>query len=149
MRTRLDVVGALLLGARGAGLLFPLVSVEGGLSPVPFVLLAGARCCWCLPALGDPARRAAARQPLLDVSLLRQVPGYGSGLAVGAIYFTGFTGIFLVLSVHLQQALDYSPLAGRAAADPVRAGRGRDRARWPAAWSPGSAGGSRSSRWRS
>ena len=44
---------------------------------------------------------ARGRQPLLDVSLLRQVPGYGSGLAVGAIYFTGFTGIFLVFSVYL------------------------------------------------
>ena len=86
---------------------------------------------------------ARGRQPLLDVSLLRMVPGYGSGLAVGAIYFTGFTGIFLVLSVHLQQALDYSPARGRSAAHPVRAGRRRDRARWPAAWSRGSTAGSR------
>ena len=49
-------------------------------------------------------------QPLLDVTLLRGLPGYASGLAVGSIYFTGFTGIFLVLSVHLQEGLDFSPL---------------------------------------
>ena len=97
VRARLDVVGALLLGGAVLALLFPLVSVEGGLSPVTFVLLAA-------PALLVAFLRwetrlvARGRQPLLDVSLLRQVPGYGSGLAVGTIYFTGFTGIFLVFS---------------------------------------------------
>ena len=50
------------------------------------------------------------QEPLLDVTLLRGLPGYASGLAVGSIYFTGFTGIFLVLSVHLQEGLDFSPL---------------------------------------
>ena len=108
-RARLDMVGAVLLGGAVLALLFPLVSIEGGLSPVALVLLAA-------PALLVAFLRwetrlvARGRQPLLDVSLLRQVPGYGSGLAVGTIYFTGFTGIFLVFSVHLQQALDYSPL---------------------------------------
>ena len=109
VRARLDVVGAVLLGGAVLALLFPLVSVEAGLSPVTFVLLAA-------PALLVAFLRwetrlvARGRQPLLDVSLLRQVPGYGSGLAVGTIYFTGFTGIFLVFSVYLQQALDYTPL---------------------------------------
>ncbi len=109
-RARLDLVGALLLGAAVLALLFPLVSIEGGASPVTLVVLAA-------PALLVAFLRwetrlvGRGRQPLLDVSLLRIVPGYGSGLAVGTIYFTGFTGIFLVLSVHLQQALDYTPLA--------------------------------------
>jgi MFS family permease len=42
--------------------------------------------------------------------LLRELPGYGNGLAVGALYFTGFTGVFLVLSVFLQEGLDLTPL---------------------------------------
>ena len=54
--------------------------------------------------------RRRGRPPLLDVSLLRELPGYGNGLAVGALYFTGFTGVFLVLSVFLQEGLDFSPL---------------------------------------
>ena len=54
--------------------------------------------------------RRRGRPPLLDVSLLRELPGYGNGLAVGALYFTGFTGVFLVLSVFLQEGLDLSPL---------------------------------------
>jgi MFS family permease len=48
---------------------------------------------------------------LLDVALLRRVGGYGSGIALGSLYFTGFTGVFLVLSIHLQEGLGYSPLA--------------------------------------
>jgi MFS family permease len=50
------------------------------------------------------------RPPLLDVSLLRGLPGYANGLLVGTLYFTGFTGIFLVLSVHLQEGEGFSPL---------------------------------------
>ncbi len=50
------------------------------------------------------------RPPLLDVSLLRGLPGYANGLLVGTLYFTGFTGIFLVLSVHLQEGVGFSPL---------------------------------------
>ena len=126
VRARLDVVGAVLLGAAVLALLFPLVSVEAGLSPVTFVLLAA-------PALLVAFLRwetrlvARGRQPLLDVSLLRQVPGYGSGLAVGTIYFTGFTGIFLVFSVLPPAGTRLHPAPGRTAAHPVRAGRRRDR----------------------
>lgn len=105
---RLDVRGALLLGVGVLCLLYPLVSLEGG-SRWPLVLLAGAP-----PLLWAFARweRRLARdggQPLLDVELLRRLPGYASGLAVGTLYFTGFTGIFLVLSVFLQDGLDRSP----------------------------------------
>ncbi|MCY7400886.1 MAG: MFS transporter, partial [Nocardioides sp.] len=53
---------------------------------------------------------AAGRPPLLDMSLLRGLPGYANGLLVGTLYFTGFTGIFLVLSVHLQEGEGFSPL---------------------------------------
>jgi MFS family permease len=58
-------------------------------------------------------RRVAARggAPLLDVALLSATPGYASGIALGTLYFTGFTGVFLVLSVHLQDGLGLSPLA--------------------------------------
>ena len=45
------------------------------------------------------------------MSLLRGLPGYANGLLVGTLYFTGFTGIFLVLSVHLQEGVGFSPLA--------------------------------------
>jgi MFS family permease len=54
---------------------------------------------------------ATGRAPLLDVGLLRAAPGYASGILLGSLYFTGFTGVFLVLSVHLQEEVGLSPLA--------------------------------------
>jgi EmrB/QacA subfamily drug resistance transporter len=108
--TRLDLVGALLLGLTVLSLLFPVVKVEGG-SRTPlflllaFPLLAAAFIGW--------ERRVVQRRgaPLLDIALLRRVPGYASGIAVGTLYFTGFTGIFLVLSIYLQDGVGRSALA--------------------------------------
>ena len=106
---RVDVPGALLLGAAVLCLLYPLVSVEGG-ARLPLLLLAGAPLFCGRSCAGSSGSGARGHPPLLDVSLLRELPGYGNGLAVGALYFTGFTGIFLVLSVYLQEGLDLSPL---------------------------------------
>ncbi len=105
----LDLVGSLLLGAVVLCVLYPVVSAEGGTRwPLLLLLLAPVLAVgfarWERRVVGE------GRAPLLDVSLLRRVPGYASGLAVGSLYFTGFTGIFLVLSVHLQEGLDASPL---------------------------------------
>lgn len=106
---RIDVVGALLLGATVLCLLYPVVRAEGG-DRLPLLLLPG------VPLLGWAfvgwERRTAARglAPLLDVGLLRRLPGYLNGLSVGALYFTGFTGVLLVVSVYLQESEGYTPL---------------------------------------
>jgi EmrB/QacA subfamily drug resistance transporter len=108
-QTHIDLPGALLLGATVLLLLYPVVSTENG-ARWPLLLLA-------LVPFGGWAflrweRRVAARgrPPLLDVGLLRTLPGYANGLAVGALYFTGFTGLLLVLSVYLQGELGLTPL---------------------------------------
>ncbi|MDT9592251.1 MFS transporter [Nocardioides zeae] len=108
-RTRLDLLGAVLLGATVLAVLVPVISFEGG-ARLPLVLLL------LVPALGwafvrwehRVVRRGGA--PLLDVGLLRRTPGYASGVTVGALYFTGFTGVFLVLSVFLQEGRGLSAL---------------------------------------
>jgi EmrB/QacA subfamily drug resistance transporter len=108
--TRIDLVGAALLGLSVLCVLFPLVSLEGG-ARLPLVLLVLA------PALAIGFVRWERRvvrtggAPVLDVGLLRRTPGYAGGLAIQTLYFTGFTGIFLVLSVFLQEGLGLSPLA--------------------------------------
>jgi MFS family permease len=108
--TRLDLVGALLLGLTVLCVLYPVVRVEGG-SRLPLLLLLA------VPVLAAGfvrwERRLVERRgaPLLDIELLRQVPGYASGIIVGTLYFTGFTGIFLVLSVYLQDGVDRSALS--------------------------------------
>lgn len=106
---RVDVVGAALLGLLVLSVLYPVVSVEGGAGwPLALLVLA--------PPLGWAFVRwerrtvARGRPPLLDVSLLRRVPGYAGGLAIGTLYFTGFTGLLLVTSYYLQDALGFGPL---------------------------------------
>ncbi len=128
---RIDLVGALLLGLTVLTLLYPVVRVEGG-ARLPLLLLvlvpvfAVAFVRWELRLLRHD------KAPLLDIGLLRSLPGYVNGMGVGTLYFTGFTGLILVVSVYLQEGRHYSPLeaglliipfaAGSAVAAPV-AGR--------------------------
>ncbi|MEP9363377.1 MFS transporter [Nocardioides sp. CN2-186] len=107
--SRIDVPGALLLGATVLCLLYPVVRLEGG-DHLPLVLLPGVPLfAW---AFVRWERRTTRRghAPLLDLGLLRTLPGYLNGLAVGALYFTGFTGVLLVLSLYLQDGRGASPL---------------------------------------
>ena len=108
-RPRLDVRGALLLGGGVFCLLYPIVSLEGG-ARVPLVLLAATPPLLWSFVRWELSLTRRGGQPLLDIGLLRALPGYANGLAVGTLYFSGFTGIFLVLSVFLQDGRDFSPL---------------------------------------
>ena len=108
-RPRLDVRGALLLGGGVFALLYPLVSLESGARWPLTMLLAAPALLWMFLRRELSLSRTDG-QPLLDVELLRGLPGYANGLAVGALYFSGFTGIFLVLSIYLQDGRDFSPL---------------------------------------
>ena len=107
---RIDLVGAALLGAAVLCVLFPLVAVMSGQTLV-LLVLAGAPVLFWLFARWERRSVTAGRAPLLDVELLGAAPGYGTGILLGTLYFVGFTGTFLVLSVHLQEALGLSPLA--------------------------------------
>ena len=106
---RVDLPGALLLGLAVLAVLYPLISLEGGAGAPLLVLLAFPVLAWAF-VRWEVRTIEAGRPPLLDVSLLRGLPGYANGLLVGTLYFTGFTGIFLVLSVHLQEGEGFSPL---------------------------------------
>ena len=106
---RIDVVGALLLGVTVLCLLYPVVSVEGGHRWTLLVLVGVPVFAWVF-VRWERRLREASRPPLLDVGLLRGLPGYTNGLLVGSTYFAGYTGILLVLSVYLQTGLGYAPL---------------------------------------
>jgi EmrB/QacA subfamily drug resistance transporter len=118
---QLDLVGSLLLGTGVLGLLLPLVDAgDGGLTRLwplfglAVVLLAG--------FAGWEARTARrGRPPLLDPQLTH-TPGYVPGLAIGLVYFVGFTGIWLVLALFFQDGLGYSPLRSGLAVTPFALG---------------------------
>lgn len=108
--TDIDFVGALLLGLAVVGVLFPLVQSENnGL----------ATYWWMFPiavVLGfvfvrwESLTVRRGRAPLLDIRLFTQTPGFTSGAALGAVYFCGFAGIWLVLALFFQDGLHYTPL---------------------------------------
>jgi EmrB/QacA subfamily drug resistance transporter len=108
--TRIDVVGAVLLGAGVLCVLFPLIGAMDGASPRLALVALAPVAFW---AFVRWERRVVARggAPLLDVQLLSRAPGYATGIALSTLYFAGFTGVFLVLSVHLQEELGFSALA--------------------------------------
>ena len=140
----IDVVGALLLGLAVLCLLFPVVRLESG-ARLPLVLLAGVPVF--VYAFARWERRLVRRgvPPLLDLTLLRGLPGYVNGLTVGTLYFTGFTGLILVVSVYLQEGLHYAPLAAGLLLMPFAVGSAVS-APIAGATSPTSAGGSPSAR---
>lgn len=105
----LDVVGALLLGGVVLAVLYPVVMLEGG-ARWPLVLLVLVPVLFVGFVRWERRIGRRGRAPLLDIGLLRRTPGYADGLAIGTLYFTGFTGIFLVLSVVSQEELGFTAL---------------------------------------
>lgn len=106
---RIDVPGAVLLGLSVLCLLYPLVSLESG-ARWPLVLLVGVPLLGWAFAAWEHRLKRRGHEPLLDLDLLRRLPGFGNGMLVGTVYFTGFTGVFLVASVWLQGSRDVSAL---------------------------------------
>ncbi|MET9256341.1 MFS transporter [Streptomyces sp. NPDC003717] len=121
-RGRLDPVGVALLGAGILALMLPLVLAEGG---------GVARVWWLFPvgaallvAFARWERRVARRagEPLLDPALLTQARGYATGAGLGALYFVGFSGVWLVFALFFQNGLGYSPLRSGLAVTPFAVG---------------------------
>jgi EmrB/QacA subfamily drug resistance transporter len=117
----LDLVGSLLLGAGVLGLLLPVVSNESG-GPgwlwwlfVPAALLLTAFARW------EVRTAARGRAPLLDPQLAKTA-GFPTGSAIALVYFTGFTGIWVVLALFFQDGLGYSPLRSGLAVTPFALG---------------------------
>lgn len=108
-RRPLDLVGTLLLGVAVVGLMLPLVMAEQDPASAPWWLLAVSAV-----ALGGFVaweRRAKRTHglPLVDFTLLR-TRSYAVGATLGMTYFAGFTSIFFVLTLYLQNGLGYTPL---------------------------------------
>jgi MFS family permease len=136
-REHTDLVGVGLLGGGVLALMLPLVLAEAG----------GLTRLWWLFPLGAAVlvgfvyweRRVVAggHPPLLDIRLLTDTPGYGTGALLGTVYFVGFSGIWLVFALYLQPGLGYTPLQSGLTVTPFALGSaasavvgGRLVARW-------------------
>ena len=127
----LDPVGVLLLGATTFLLLFPLVEMSGNAwkgSSLPGWLrwaLFGVAALGAVVFVGWERRyRRRGSQPMVDLDLFGRL-SYAFGVAIGLVYFAGFTSIFFVYALYLQTGLGYSALQSRALDHPVR-GRSGD-----------------------
>ncbi|MEU4383428.1 MFS transporter [Micromonospora echinofusca] len=116
---RLDPVGVLLLGAGVLLVLLPLVQQEWRnparwlLVPVGLLTLAG---------FGVWERWYARRQePLFDLGLFG-FRSYALGSLIALVYFGGFTAIFFIFTLYLQNGLGYSALVAGLAITPFALG---------------------------
>ncbi|MCU1615424.1 MAG: transporter [Frankiales bacterium] len=119
--THLDLVGSALLGAGVLSLLLPLVLTEAGGPSWLWWLLSAAALLLTAFVRWEVRTSRRGRAPLLDPQLAATA-GFSPGLAIGLVYFAGFTGIFLVLALFFQDGLGYSPLRSGLAVTPFALG---------------------------
>ncbi|MCO5972750.1 MFS transporter [Actinoallomurus soli] len=115
----LDPVGVVLLGAGVVALLLPFVQEQqwhGALKwllvPAAVVLLAS--FLWW-------ERRHD--EPMIDLGLFR-LRSYALGSTIALLYFAGFTAIFFIFTLYLQNGLHYSALKAGLAITPFAVGSG-------------------------
>ncbi|SEO53784.1 MFS transporter [Actinacidiphila rubida] len=107
-RSDLDPVGVVLLGTGTAVLLLPFMEQEEWHGPQKWLLIPLA----LLVLAGFTAwerHYARERDPLVDLRLFRQ-RSYGLGVLLSLLYFAGFTAVFFILTLYLQNGLHYSAL---------------------------------------
>ena len=104
-----DVPGVLVLAAALLAVLYPLVQGrELGWPTWAFLLMAAALPLLVLFVAQQRARERRGREPLIRTGLFRS-RAMSVGILVMLIFYSGM-GAFFVLTLYLQEGLDYSPL---------------------------------------
>jgi EmrB/QacA subfamily drug resistance transporter len=120
-REDMDLPGVLLLGAGVLALMLPLVQeqqwtgrLKWALLPVAGMLLA-AFWAW------ERRQGRCGRAPLLDLRLFTQ-RSFSLGVLLNLVYFAGFTTLFFVYTLFLQNGVGYTALAAGFSSLPFAAG---------------------------
>ena len=105
-KIRLDPIGILLISTASLAIIYPLVQGRELGWPVWVfgVLAAGI----ALLGVFAVAERRTHGSPMIEPSLLRN-RAYTSGLLVGLVFFAGFAGLVMVVSLFFQLGLRFSP----------------------------------------
>ncbi|WP_285649004.1 MFS transporter [Actinomycetospora sp. NBRC 106375] len=120
-RRPLDVVGAILLGGAVVALMVPLVLSEQDRSGAPWWLIAVAVVLLAVFIAWERRARRTHGHPLVNFALLR-TRSYALGSSLGLLYFAGFTAIFFVVTLFLQNGRGYTPLEAGLALTPFALG---------------------------
>jgi MFS family permease len=115
---RIDLRGAILLGASVLAVLFSLI--EGSANGWPPITLGIAVVGMTLFAVFW-RQQQTTDEPLLQPSLFRN-RGFTSGLVVGIAFFAALAGLMLVISLFVQYGLAFSPLEAALTTAPVAIG---------------------------
>ncbi|MGQ5265272.1 MFS transporter [Micromonospora sp. ZYX-F-536] len=119
-RRRLDPVGVLLLGVGVVLILLPLVQEQQWRTPWKWALIPAGLAV--LVAFGLWERWYARHQePLFDLRLF-SFQSYTLGSLIALVYFGGFTAIFFIFTLFLQNGLGYSALVAGLAITPFALG---------------------------
>ncbi|MEV6447031.1 MFS transporter [Amycolatopsis sp. NPDC051716] len=120
--SEIDFVGIVLLAVAVLGVLLPVVDADqGGLKRMWWLFIVAVVFGVAFVRWEHSVVRRG-RSPLLDTRLFTGTPGYAAGAAVGALYFCGFAGIWLVFAIYFQQGLGYSPLQSGLSVTPFALG---------------------------
>ena len=120
-RENLDPVGVLLLGVGVVLLLLPLVEEREWHGSAKWLLVVAAVAV--LAGFVGWERRFARHggTPVVDLGLF-QVRSYSLGALIGLLYFAGFTTVFFIYTLFLQNGLRYSALEAGLAVTPFALG---------------------------
>jgi MFS family permease len=116
-RESLDPVGVVLLGAGVFALLLPFVQEQQWHGEIKWLLVPVA----ALVLLAFLLWERRHRQPLVDLTLFRR-KSYALGATIALLYFAGFSSIFFVFTLYLQNGLHYSPLLAGLSITPFAVG---------------------------
>ena len=119
-RERLDPVGVVLLGTAMLLLLLPLVETRELSRSVAAVLLV-LGVAFLVAFLGWENRYARSGEPVVDPALFRR-RSFRMGFLIAMLYFAGFTAIFFIFSLYLQEGLGYTAIQAGLALSPFAIG---------------------------
>ncbi|MCG7287409.1 MFS transporter [Cellulomonas sp. ACRRI] len=110
-RPRLDVVGLVGVALTAAAVMVPFVTTtgEGGDDPARWWWLAVAAVLGAATVVWERGYQRRTGAAVLDPRVLGE-PAFRNGALLGIAYFAGFTSVFLVATLYLQQVAGFTPL---------------------------------------
>ncbi|MGJ0118199.1 MFS transporter [Williamsia sp. MIQD14] len=116
-----DPVGVVLLGLGVLAVMLPLVQEQQWKGSAKWLLFIPAALLLIAFVLWERRQGARGHQQLVDLSLF-SMRSYTLGCVIGTVYFAGFTTIFFVYTLYVQQGLGYSALQAGLAVTPFAIG---------------------------
>ncbi|MEE3849550.1 MFS transporter [Gordonia sp. LSe1-13] len=121
VRGTFDPPGVLLLGGGVFTLLLPMVQQEQWEGSAKWLLLVVAAILLVAFVFWERRQERVGHPPLVDLSLF-SLRSYSIGCLIALVYFAGFTTVFFIYTLYVQQGLGYTALQAGLALTPFAIG---------------------------